>query len=31
VRGGRVPRSIYPSGGKHPGAHFVYLEFTQRF
>jgi hypothetical protein len=31
VRGGRVQRSLYPEGGNHPGARFLYFEVTQRF
>lgn len=31
VRGGRVQSSIYPQGGSHPGARFVFIELTQRF
>jgi hypothetical protein len=31
VRGGDVPRFIYPAGGKNPGARFVYFELSQRF
>jgi hypothetical protein len=31
VRGGRVPGSIYPAGGAHPGARMLYFEFVQSF
>jgi hypothetical protein len=31
VRGGDVQRFIYPEGGKHPKARFVYFELSQRF
>lgn len=31
VRGGAVQSAIYPAGGSHPGAHFLYLELLQRF
>lgn len=31
VRGGHVPANIYPAGGNHPGARFLYFEVTQRF
>ncbi|MEW6206943.1 MAG: alginate export family protein [Acidobacteriota bacterium] len=31
VRGGGAQSFIYPQGGQHPGARFLYLEFTQRF
>jgi hypothetical protein len=31
IRGGDVQARIYPRGGNHPGAHFLYLEITQRF
>jgi len=31
VRGGGVQSAIYPDGGRHPTAHFVYIEFVQRF
>lgn len=29
--GGSVEASIYPAGGQHPGARFLYLEVLQRF
>ena len=31
VRGGNLPGGIYPLGGAHPGARFLYFEITQRF
>ncbi len=31
LRGGGVEASIYPAGGQHPGARFIFLEVTQRF
>ncbi len=31
VRGGGAQSFVYPAGGQHPGARFLYLEFTQRF
>ena len=31
VRGGAVQAAIYPTGGSHPAAHFIYLELLQRF
>ncbi len=31
VRGGGVQAAIYPAGGRHPGARFLYLELLQRF
>lgn len=31
VRGGSAQSFVYPAGGEHPGARFLYLEFTQRF
>lgn len=31
VRGGAVQAAIYPAGGSHPTARFVYLELLQRF
>jgi hypothetical protein len=31
VRGGGAQSFVYPQGGRHPGARFLYLEFTQRF
>jgi hypothetical protein len=31
IRGGQVQAGIYPQGGKHPAAHFLYGELTQRF
>jgi hypothetical protein len=31
VRGGKAQSFVYPQGGNSPGAHFLYLEFTQRF
>jgi hypothetical protein len=31
VRGGSAQSFVYPAGGHHPGARFLYLEFTQRF
>jgi len=31
VSGGRVQAFVYPEGGTHPGARFLYVELTQRF
>jgi hypothetical protein len=31
VRGGSVQAAIYPAGGSHPTARFIYMELTQRF
>ena len=31
IRGGGVQSAIYPLGGRNPGAHFVYVELSQRF
>lgn len=31
VRGGDVARNVYPRGGTHPLAHFLYVELVQRF
>jgi len=31
IRGGSVQSAIYPLGGANPGAHFAYLELTQKF
>jgi hypothetical protein len=31
VRGGTIQAAIYPAGGARPPAHFIYLEFLQRF
>jgi Alginate export len=31
LRGGGVEEAIYPAGGTHPGARFLYFEVVQRF
>jgi hypothetical protein len=31
VRGGGVQRFVYPEGGTHPGLHYLYVKFTERF
>jgi hypothetical protein len=31
VSGGRVQAFVYPEGGTHPGARFLFVELTQRF